>query len=81
MGVRSSPMKAIKSKKWYENQIAARRNAVSRFCAGIDDPGINADPQRLVLAQRHNSLIQAKCRELYAEINELEYEHSLYYRR
>ena len=73
-------MKAIKSKNWYKNQIACRRNAVEQLSRSIDNPW-NPDELRLRQAQVHNSAIQAQCRAIYAEINELEYEFSLYYRR
>lgn len=73
-------MKAIKSRKWYQNQIACRLNAVSQLSRSIDDPW-NPDALRLMQAQEHNSPIQAQCRAIYAEINELEYEFALYYRR
>ena len=73
-------MKAIKSKKWYQNQIATRKNAVGQLAQSIDNPW-NPTNLRLVQAQEHNSLIQAQCREIYGEINQLEYELSLYYRR
>ena len=73
-------MKTIKSKRWYQNQIAARRTAVEQLALSIDDPW-NPTALRLEQAQQHNSLIQAQCRELYTDINQLEYELSLYYRR
>jgi hypothetical protein len=75
-----SAIKAIKSKKWYQNQITARRNAVERLAQSIDNP-YNPSPERLVQMQQHNSSIQKQCREIYAEINQLEYEFALYYRR
>jgi hypothetical protein len=73
-------MKPIKSKKWYLNQIECRRNAVNQLSLSIDNP-FNPSELRLKQAQEHNSLIQAQCRAIYNEINELEYEFSLYYRR
>ena len=73
-------MKAIKSKKWYQNQIAVRRNAASQLAASIDNPW-NPDDLRLIQAMQHNSAIQAQCKLIYEEINQLEYEFSLYYRR
>jgi hypothetical protein len=73
-------MKAIKSKKWYQNQIAARNNAVKQLALSIDNPW-NPDALRLIQAQEHNSFIQKQCKAIYQEINELEYEFSLYYRR
>jgi len=73
-------MKSIKSKKWYENQISVRENAVKQLGLSIDDP-YNPDALRLEQAQKHNSLIQSQCREIYNEINELKYELSLYYRK
>lgn len=73
-------MKAVKSKKWYQNQITTRQNAVKQLAQSIDNPW-NPDELRLRQAQEHNSIIQTQCREIYAEINQLEYEFSLYYRR
>lgn len=73
-------MKAIKSKKWYENQISVRENAVKQLGLSIDNPW-NPDALRLEQALKHNSSIQAQCSEIYNEINELKYELSLYYRK
>ena len=73
-------MKSIKSKKWYENQISVRENAVKQFRLSIDNP-YNPNALRLEQAQKHNSIIQSQCKEIYNEINELKYELSLYYRK
>ena len=73
-------MKSIKSKKWYQNQIAARKNAVGQLAMSIDNP-FTTNVLRLTQAAMHNHSIQAQCKIIYAEINDLEYEFSLYYRR
>ena len=75
-------MQTIKSKKWYLNQIAVRENAVKALALGIDNPfswSNNVPPDRLIQAQKTNAPIQAQCKSIYTEINDLKYKLSLYY--
>ena len=73
-------MKAIKSKKWYQNQIAVRKTALDNYRGYIDHPTTMdlAAKNPLVNAQREKAIAEEKV--LSGELTALRREKFLYYR-
>lgn len=68
---------SIKSKKWYENQIKALRNAERHTSAFYSELQGNDSDKNI---KENNTQISAKLREIYAQLHKLEDEYWLYYR-
>lgn len=76
---------AIKSKKWYENQIKCLENAAKNTGKLIYQPrdyeyGTEQYYKEMEFTVKENVPIQNQCKKIYDALNELRAEYNLYYR-
>ena len=70
---------SIKSKKWYENQITALKNAAKNTNRLIETTDSS---NKIFLAEicKRNQPIQKECKKIYQQLNNLENEYHFYYK-
>lgn len=77
-------MKAIKSKKWYENQITVRENALrnlsKRFIVFDYPYPTHVIPKDITAAKNHNTALGKECGAIDAELKTLRHEYHFYHR-